>query len=369
MSEFPIGIWAVTIVGLVGIVVLDLAVIARRNRTVTVRDAVIWVSIYVMLAAAFATALFVFGPPATGGEFVAGYVTEYSLSVDNLFVFMIIMTRFAVPPLGQDKALYIGIVGSMVLRAVFIAAGAGAVAAASWVFYLFGALLFYTAARLVIGGEDGEFKESALVWRLRRVLPMAPDYEGSRVLTSVGGRRKFTPLVLVIAAICIANVVFALDSIPAIFGLTSDAYVIFTANAFALMGLRQLFFLVGDLLNRLVYLNIGLAVILGFIGVKLTVEALVGSHVRTIGPIDLPEISIAFSLVFIGATLGVTAAVSLLASFWRERRSRQHDRLRATRLAMPTAGPTGPTVPLPARPPAIETGAARERETGRSATP
>ena len=362
MSEFPIGVWAVTIVGLVGIVVLDLTVIARRNRTVTMRDAVIWVSVYVMLAAGFATALFAFGPPATGGEFVAGYITEYSLSVDNLFVFMIIMARFAVPPLGQDKALYIGIVGSMVLRAVFIAAGAGAVAAASWVFYLFGALLFYTAARLVIGGDDGEFKESALVWRLRRILPIGHDYEGAKVITSADGRRKFTPLVLVIAAICIANVVFALDSIPAIFGLTSDAYVIFTANAFALMGLRQLFFLVGDLLNRLTYLNTGLAVVLGFIGVKLTLQALADSHVRSIGPIDLPQIGIAFSLIFIGATLGVTAAVSLLASLWQDRRSRQTDR----RSAIQT---TGLRVPPPAAAPSTETANGREQEIDRSATP
>jgi tellurite resistance protein TerC len=358
MSEFPIGIWAVTIFGLVGIVILDLTLIARRNRTVTVRDATIWVSVYVLLAAAFATALFALGPPSTGGEFVAGYITEYSLSVDNLFVFMIIMARFAVPPLGQDKALYIGIVGSMVLRAVFIAAGAGAVAAAGWVFYLFGALLFYTAVRLVIGGEDGEFKESALIWRLRRVLPIGHDYKGPKVVTSVGGRWKFTPLVLVIAAICIANVVFALDSIPAIFGLTSDAYVIFTANAFALMGLRQLFFLVGDLLNRLTYLNTGLAVILGFIGVKLTFEALADSHVRSIGPIALPEIGIAFSLIFIGATLGVTAAVSLLASLWRERRGQQEGR-QATRA----------TVPPPAAPPATEAGIGRAQEIGRSAAP
>jgi TerC family integral membrane protein len=325
MSQFPIGVWAATIIGLVGIVILDLTVIARRNRTVTVRDATIWVSVYVALAAGFAAALSAFGPPATGGEFVAGYITEYSLSVDNLFVFMIIMARFAVPPLGQDKALYIGIVGSMVLRAVFIAAGAGAVAAASWVFYLFGALLFYTAVRLVVGGGDSEFKESAVVWRLRRILPIGHDYAGSKVITSVDGRRSFTPLVLVIAAICIANVVFALDSIPAIFGLTSDAYVIFTANAFALMGLRQLFFLVGDLLDRLTYLNTGLAVILGFIGVKLTFEALDDSHVRAIGPVDLPHIGIAFSLIFIGATLAVTAAVSLFASFWRDRRSSRDD--------------------------------------------
>jgi TerC family integral membrane protein len=353
MSQFPIGVWAVTIVGLVGIVILDLSVIARRNRTVTVRDAAIWVSVYVSLAAGFAAALYAFAPAATGGEFVAGYVTEYSLSVDNLFVFMIIMARFAVPPLGQDKALYIGIVGSMLLRAVFIAAGAGAVAAASWVFYLFGALLFYTAVRLVIGGDDGDFKESALVWRLRRVLPIGHDYEGSKVITSVGGRRIFTPLILVIAAICIANVVFALDSIPAIFGLTSDAYVIFTANAFALMGLRQLFFLVGDLLDRLRYLNTGLAVILGFIGVKLTVEALDGSGVAAIGSVALPHIGIAFSLVFIGATLGVTAAVSLLVSFWQERRRPAESRSMTAESRSATAEPQSTTAETRRIPPDV----------------
>lgn len=354
--------WGATLVALAAVGSMDLGVIARRKREVTVRGATGWVLCYVALTALFALALLHYRGHREAAQFVAGYLTEYSLSVDNLFVFMIIMARFAVPPLGQDKALYIGIVGSMVLRAVFIAAGAGAVASASWVFYLFGALLFYTAARLVIGGDDGEFKESALVWRLRRVLPIGHDYEGARVITSVAGRRKFTPLVLVIAAICIANVVFALDSIPAIFGLTSDAYVIFTANAFALMGLRQLFFLVGDLLNRLTYLNTGLAVVLGFIGVKLTVEALADSHVRSIGPVDLPEISIGFSLIFIGATLGVTAAVSLLASLWRERRSHQTERRRATHAA-------GLTVPPPAAPPATETDTVHEREIGRSATP
>lgn len=280
ITQIPLGVWLITVVGLLAIVFLDLSVIARRNRTVTLRDAVLWVSVYVTLAAAFATGMFIFAPGSSGSEFVAGYITEYSLSVDNLFVFVIIMARFAVPTLAQDKALYLGIVGSMVLRAVFIAAGAGAVAAASWVFYLFGALLLYTAAQLMFRGDDeADFKENAILRRLGRVLPMNQEYDGTKIIAKVDGRPLFTPLVIVIAAIGIANVVFAIDSIPAIFGLTHDAYVIFTANAFALMGLRQLFFLVGDLLDRLIYLNIGLALILAFIGAKLTIEALLGSHV------------------------------------------------------------------------------------------
>jgi TerC family integral membrane protein len=313
ITQFPLIVWAATIAVLLGIVVLDLTVIARRNRAVTMRDAVTWVCVYVGLAAVFAIGLFLFGPGASGGEFVAGYITEYSLSVDNLFVFVLILARFAVPALAQDKALYIGIVASLVMRAVFIAAGAGAVAAATWVFYLFGALLFYTAVRLILGGDDeAEFQENAILRGLRRILPLSRDYDGTRLMHRVGGRRMFTPLVIVIAAIGIANVVFALDSIPAIFGLTHDAYVILTANAFALMGLRQLFFLVGDLLDRLTYLNIGLAVILAFIGVKLVIEALLGSGVHRVGPITLPRIGIAASLTFIVATLGVTAAASLL---------------------------------------------------------
>jgi TerC family integral membrane protein len=243
-------------------------------------------------------------------------VTEYSLSVDNLFVFMIIMARFAVPELAQDKVLYIGIVVSMVLRAVCIAAGAAAISAFNWVFYLFGAFLVYTAVKLLLAGDNDEedFREGPVLRLVRRVLPTSPAYDGNRLVTRQDGRRLFTPLVLVIAAIGIANVVFALDSIPAIFGLTTHTYIVFTANAFALMGLRQLFFLVGGLLERIVYLNIGLAVILGFIGAKLVFEALEGSHVEHLGSIPLPHIGILFSLCFIAGTLAVTTVASLARS-------------------------------------------------------
>jgi tellurite resistance protein TerC len=313
--------WTLTVVGLIGIVVFDLMVISRRHHTISVRDASGWVIFYVSLAGLFAAALFVFDMGASGSEFIAGYITEYSLSVDNLFVFVIIMSRFAVPALAQDKVLYIGIVLSLLLRAVLIAAGAAAIAAASWVFYLFGAFLIYTAVKLALEGENdpSDFNENAVLRGLRRVLPLHPGYVGTRIAVRVEGRRRLTSMFIVICAIGMANVIFALDSIPAVFGLTHDAYVVFAANAFALMGLRQLYFLVGGLLDRIVYLNLGLAVILGFIGVKLVIEALHGSGVDGIGSFDFPDIGIATSLAFIGVTLLVTIAASLARSRWERR--------------------------------------------------
>ncbi len=321
VSVMSPAVWILTVAGLLAIVAFDLIVIARRDHTVTIKDATRWVLFYVGLAALFAVGLFVFSPGASGGEFVAGYITEYSLSVDNLFVFVIIMARFAVPSLAQDKVLYIGIVVSMVLRAVFILAGAAAIAAASWVFYFFGAFLVYTAVRLALEGDNDETaisrsqsQENAVLGGLRRILPLSHDYDGSKLVSKVDGRRVLTPLVIVIAAIGMANVIFALDSIPAIFGLTQDAYIVLTANAFALMGLRQLYFLIGNLLERIIYLNVGLSVILGFIGVKLIVEALHGSHIDDIGAIHLPHIGIATSLAFIAGTLFVTTVASLIKS-------------------------------------------------------
>jgi tellurite resistance protein TerC len=322
-SAVPPLVWVLTALGFLAVVALDLVVIGRRSAPVTIRQATGWVVFYVALAAVFAVGLFAFRGGTTGGEFVAGYITEYSLSVDNLFVFVIIMARFRVPAVAQDKVLYIGIVVSMLLRAVFIAAGAAAIAAASWVFYLFGAFLVYTAVRLAVEqDEEGEeYQENGLVRGLRRVVPIAPDYDGKSLTTHATGRRTMTPMVVVIAAISIANVVFALDSIPAIFGLTTDPYVILTANAFALMGLRQLYFLIGGLLERIVYLNKGLALILAFIGFKLLIEALHGSHVDDLGPFHLPEIGIAASLAFILVTLAVTTVASLVKTRLDARRA------------------------------------------------
>ncbi len=313
VADVPTWVWLLTVVALLGVVALDLVVIGRRQRAVTMRDATVWVLFYIGLALAFAGGLAVFAGRAAAEEFVAGYVTEYSLSVDNLFVFMIIMARFGVPQLAKDKVLYIGIVVSMVLRAVCIAAGAAALTAFNWVFYVFGVFLVYTAVKLIFSGENDEedFQEGRVLRLVRRALPSTPTYDGSKLIVREDGRRLATPLVMVIVAIGIANVVFALDSIPAIFGLTTHTYIVFTANAFALMGLRQLFFMVGGLLERIIYLNIGLAVILAFIGAKLVVEALEGSHIDHLGSVVLPHIGIVFSLGFIGATLALTTLASL----------------------------------------------------------
>ena len=306
-------VWAVTVVALLGIITLDLVVIARRQRTVTTKDAVRWVLCYISLAVLFAVGLFVFAPGAAGQEFVAGYITEYSLSVDNLFVFMIIMARFSVPALAEDKVLYIGIVLSLIFRAVFIFAGAAAISAASWIFYILGGFLVYTAIRLAMEDSDDEpdFHNNPVLKFMHRILPISEDYDGRKLVTRVDTRRMLTPLVIVIAAIGMANVVFALDSIPAIFGLTNDAYVIFCANALALMGLRQLYFLIEGLLEKVIYLSKGLAVILGFIGIKLIIEALHGSHLDHLGSFQLPEIGIITSLTFIVVTLAVTTVLSL----------------------------------------------------------
>jgi tellurite resistance protein TerC len=308
----------VTIAGLVLIVVIDLVIIGRRRRVVTMRGALGWIAVYVSLALLFAGGLWLYDPGPAAGQFVAAYLTEYMLSVDNLFVFVLIMARFAVPRLAQDKALYVGIVGSMLLRTVFIIAGVGAVALTNDVFYLFGAILLYTAVRVGMGSDaPTEVKDNAVVRALARVVPTTPDYDGVRVFSGTWRRPRATPLFVVIGTISVANVVFAADSLPAVFGLTQDAYLIITACAFALMGLRQLFFLIGGLLDKLAYLNYGLAVILAFIGVRLIFEALLNSGVHHVGGVPVPEIGIGASLLFIVAVLALTAGISLAVPWLR----------------------------------------------------
>lgn len=320
ISSVPLSAWIATLALLAAIVFVDLRVIARRDTEVTLGQSARWVTFYVALAAAFGVTLALTAGGRTGAEFFSGYITEYSLSVDNLFVFVIIMSKFAVPPLAQDKVLYLGIVLSMVMRAVFILAGAALIAAASWTFYVFGVLLIYTAVSLLREDDEPDFQEYRVLRALRRLLPLTRDYHDDRLSVRHEGRRHWTPLVIAISAIGLANVIFALDSIPAIFGLTQDAFVVFTANAFALMGLRQLYFLVGGLLERLVYLNLGLSAILAFIGAKLVIEALHGSHIDHLGSIPLPEIGILTSLGFIVAVL-TTAALASLVKNWIDARS------------------------------------------------
>jgi TerC family integral membrane protein len=313
--HISLAVWIITIAALVVIAIVDLLIVGRRRGPIAPATATKWICWYVALALGFSLFLLLMYGRSANNEFLASYLTEYSLSADNLFVFMILIARFKVPEIAVDRVLYLGILISLLLRAAFIAAGAAAISAFNWVFYLFGAFLLYTAVRLALAPDsDVEVKEeSATVTLLRRVLRTTNEYDGRRFITTSDGRRVFTPAVLVIGAISVANLVFALDSIPAVFGITKNTYLVLTANAFALMGLRQLYFLIGDLLKRMIYLGIGLSVLLAFIGIKLIFEALHGSGISHVGPITVPVISASFSLVIVLSVLAVTALASYLA--------------------------------------------------------
>jgi tellurite resistance protein TerC len=320
------SVWIATLVALVAVLAVDLFIIGRRPHEPTMKEAGAWVAFYIGFAVAFGAGLWAVAGGRYAGEFYTGWLTEYSLSVDNLFVFMIIMARFAVPRRFQQKVLLIGIVLALVMRGAFIAAGAALIAQFSWVFYLFGAFLVYTAISLIRQGEtdESDFKENVLIRWSRRALPVTPSYGSGRLLVLTNaGRRMFTPMLIVMIAIGTTDLLFALDSIPAIFGITKEPYLVFTANVFALMGLRQLFFLLGGLLERLVYLNFGLAAVLAFIGVKLFLEALHTNQLPFVngghGVHWAPEIPIWLSLLIIVGTLGI-ATIASLAKSARDRR-------------------------------------------------
>lgn len=311
-------LWVATLVGLVLVFTFDFLLAVRRPHAVSMREASLWTIFYVGAAIVFGGFIAVQFGGNYAGQFYAGWLTEYSLSVDNLFIFVIIMSRFRVPRQSQQLVLLIGIALALVMRAGFIALGAAAIARFSWVFYLFGAFLIYTAYHLARHDEEEseEFRENRVIGWVRSVLPTTETYDGNKFRTIVDGRRLFTPMLIVMVAIGTTDLLFALDSIPAIFGLTQEPYLVFTANAFALMGLRQLYFLLGGLLDRLVFLSMGLAVVLGFIGVKLILEAL---HTNTIPFVNggepvswAPEIPVTVSLAVIVAVLAVTAVTSLL---------------------------------------------------------
>ncbi|MEU0571132.1 TerC family protein [Nonomuraea sp. NPDC005983] len=307
----PMWAWIAVIGGLLVVLAIDLWIVDRGEaREFSMRQAGYWVTFYVILAAIFGAVLWATSGPDKAGEFFAGYITEYSLSVDNLFIFFIIMSRFAVPRAYQHKVLLVGILLALVMRGIFIALGAAALERFSWLFYVFGAFLVYTAINLVrqhLKGEEEEFNENILLRWVRKAFPTTDGYVGSKVTVKVDGRRMVTPMLIVMVAIGTTDLLFALDSIPAIFGLTKDPFVVFTANAFALMGLRQLYFLLGGLLQRLVYISYGLAFILGFIGVKLIMEALHASEVSW-----APEVPIWVSLTVIGVTMVTTTVASLI---------------------------------------------------------
>ncbi|WP_316745604.1 TerC family protein [Streptomyces sp. MK7] len=309
--EVSVTLWVLTILGLAALIAVDFF-IGRKPHDVSIKEAGIWTVVWIALACLFGLGLLFFGGGQPAGEFFAGFITEKSLSVDNLFVFVLIMAKFAVPSQYQQRVLLVGVLIALVLRAAFIAAGAAILASFSWVFFLFGAFLIWTAWKLIqearSGEEDEEFEENRLLKAAERRFGVADRYHGTKLWLRQNGKRVMTPMLVVMLAIGTTDVLFALDSIPAIFGLTQDPYIVFTANAFALMGLRQLYFLIGGLLKKLVHLSYGLSVILGFIGVKLVLHATHESGVH------VPEISIPVSLGVICAVLAVTTITSLMAS-------------------------------------------------------
>ncbi|MGW7573676.1 TerC family protein [Streptomyces sp. NPDC054765] len=310
--DVSLTLWALTILGLCALIAADFFIGGRKPHEVSLKEAGIWTGVWIALAALFGLGLLLFAGTAPAGEFFAGFITEKSLSVDNLFVFVLIMAKFAVPAVYQQRVLMVGVLIALVLRAGFIAGGAAIIANFSWVFYLFGAFLIWTAWKLIkearAGEEDEEFEENRFLKMVEKRFPSTDTYHGTKLFIVENGRRLMTPMLIVMLAIGTTDVLFALDSIPAIFGLTQDPYIVFTANAFALMGLRQLYFLIGGLLKKLVHLSYGLSVILGFIGVKLVLHALHESGVA------VPEISIPVSLGVICAVLVVTTLTSLRAS-------------------------------------------------------
>jgi tellurite resistance protein TerC len=312
-------VWALTVGAVVGMLAVDFVGHARTPHTPSLREAAAWSAVYVGAAVVFGLLVFWFGGAEHGSEYFAGYLTEKSLSVDNLFVFVLIMSSFAVPREAQQKVLLFGITVALALRTVFIAVGAAAIESFSWIFYVFGAVLVYTAwVQARSGGSSAgkeEYRENAVLRLVRRVLPTTQEHDGARMLVRRNGKRLITPLAVALVAIGTADLIFAIDSIPAIFGLTQQTFLVFAANAFSLLGLRQLYFLVDGLLDRLVYLAYGLAGILAFIGAKLVIHALHTNELPFVNGgrhvLAVPEIPTWLSLIVIVGTLAVTTVASL----------------------------------------------------------
>ena len=330
----PGYVWLLTVIGIMGLLLFDYVFHVRKAHTPTLREAAVWSAVYVGIAILFGLGMWTLGGPPMGTEYFAGYVTEKALSVDNLFVFLIIMTSFAVPRADQQKVLLFGIVFSIIARTGFIFLGAALINTFSWVFYLFGLILLLTAGHMLKPeGEDSHSGDNIMVRIAQKLFHTTDRYDGDKLLTVENNRKVLTPMVLVMAAIAGTDILFALDSIPAIYGLTENVYIVFTATVFSLLGLRQLFFLIDGLLDRLIYLSYGLAAILGFIGIKLILHALHENNVPFINggePVDVVEISTGLSLsVIIGALL-VTVVASLVSSKGRAQNAVTNARRHAT---------------------------------------
>ena len=309
--------WAITVIAMVAILAIDVFVIGRRPHEPSMKEAGTFIGIFVALAILFGLGVWVVSGPRYAGEFFAGWLTEYSLSIDNLFIFLIIMAKLKVPRQLQQFALLVGIILALIFRGIFIAVGAAAIARFSWVFFIFGAFLIYTAIKLVIDyrqhDDDEDVADNPAMRFVKRRFNAIDDFRGTALTVKEDGKRLITPMLFVIIALGSTDLLFALDSIPAIYGLTQEPYLVFTANVFALMGLRQLYFLIGGLLKRLVYLSLGLSVILAFIGVKLVLHALHEYHLADWAPFG-GEIPIWLSLTVIIGTLIVTTVASLAKS-------------------------------------------------------
>lgn len=310
-------VWAITIAIMAAVLIFDVVVVGRRPHEPSMKECGIAVTAYIVAALLFGFGVTRLAGGEYGTQFFAGWLTEYSLSMDNLFIFLIIMSKLKVPRHLQQYALLVGIILALVFRGIFIAMGAALISAATWVFFIFGAFLLYTAAGLVKDyfekDTEDEVAENVLMRFVKRRFPATDDFRGTRMVVVEDGRRLITPMLMVIVALGTTDLLFALDSIPAIYGLSQEPYLVFTANVFALMGLRQLYFLLGGMLKKLVFLSLGLSVILGFIGVKLVLHAM--HHYGLDERLGFNgEISVTTSLSVIVATLVLTTIASLLAS-------------------------------------------------------
>jgi tellurite resistance protein TerC len=316
MSVSPL-VWTITIIAIVGLLAFDYFFHIRKPHAPTLREASIWSAIYVGAALVFGVLVLMFGGTEMGGQYFAGFITEKALSVDNLFVFLVILASFRVPREDQQKVLLFGIVFALIARTVFIFLGVALINSFAWIFYVFGALLLITAGHLLKPeSHDQDEADNVIVRLAKKLLPTSPHYDGDRLFTIENGKRVLTPMLLVMVAIGGTDILFALDSIPAIFGLTQNAYVVFTATAFSLMGLRQLFFLLDGLLDRLIYLSFGLAAILAFIGVKLVLHALHENTLPFINGgqhVEVFEVTTGMSLAVIIGVLAITIVASLVS--------------------------------------------------------
>lgn len=331
----PALVWGCTLALIAGLLLFDFFFHVRSAHTPSLTEAAVWSAAYIGVAVAFGFAVWGFGGSDMGLEYFAGYITEKALSVDNLFVFLIIMTTFRVPSAAQQKVLLVGIVFSLVVRTGFIFVGATLINRFAWVFYLFGAALLLTAGNMLRPeGEDSHAGDNIVLRLARRFLRTSDTYDGDKLFTTIDGRRHMTPMVLAMVVIGGTDVLFALDSIPAIFGLTQNVFIVFTATAFSLLGLRQLFFLLEGLLDRLIYLGFGLAAVLALIGVKLVLHALHENNVPFINhgePVPVTEISTGLSLALIVLILVVTVVASLLSPAGRAQTAVGNARRHATR--------------------------------------